>query len=48
MCGIYGSTIIYNKQEVTDKLSRTKFRGPDQSGYELFNDKIIMERFLIF
>lgn len=29
MCGIYGSTIIYNNEQVKSKLTRTSFRGPD-------------------
>ncbi|WP_339654724.1 asparagine synthase (glutamine-hydrolyzing) [uncultured Maribacter sp.] len=31
MCGIYGSTIPYSNEQVTAKLKRTNFRGPDSS-----------------
>src|SRR5690606_9580497 len=37
MCGIYGSTIIYNESEIIAKLKRTAFRGPDYSGYKFYN-----------
>lgn len=37
MCGIYGTTMPYNKNEVTEKLKRTSFRGPDQMGYATFS-----------
>jgi asparagine synthase (glutamine-hydrolysing) len=30
MCGIYGTTIGYNKQELEAKLNRISFRGPDK------------------
>ena len=30
MCGIYGSTIAYSKEQVQQKLMRTSFRGPDK------------------
>lgn len=33
MCGIYGSTIPYTKQQVQQKLERTNFRGPDRLKY---------------
>lgn len=36
MCGIYGSTIIYNESQVKEKLNRTSFRGPDQMGWKFF------------
>jgi asparagine synthase (glutamine-hydrolysing) len=32
MCGIYGSTINYSKDQVLKKLDRTSFRGPDYTG----------------
>jgi asparagine synthase (glutamine-hydrolysing) len=32
MCGIYGTTIRYKKQEVETKLNRISFRGPDKMG----------------
>lgn len=37
MCGIYGSTIYYNGQEIENKLKRIQFRGPDRSRYERIN-----------
>lgn len=36
MCGIYGSTILYNKDQIKDKLKRTSYRGPDQMGIEFY------------
>ncbi|WP_053992540.1 asparagine synthase (glutamine-hydrolyzing) [Mangrovimonas sp. TPBH4] len=36
MCGIYGTTIRYNKMQIRDKLDRTAFRGPDQTGQESY------------
>ncbi len=36
MCGIYGSTILYNESQVKDKLKRTAFRGPDQMGVKFY------------
>lgn len=38
MCGIYGTTIPYTKTEISSKLKRTSFRGPDYSGSESFSD----------
>ncbi|EGV44835.1 asparagine synthase (glutamine-hydrolyzing) [Bizionia argentinensis JUB59] len=38
MCGIYGSTIIYTKSQLQDKLERTKFRGPDKQGFKFLGD----------
>ncbi len=32
MCGIYGTTLPYTKEQVQQKLERTRFRGPDQLG----------------
>lgn len=32
MCGIYGTTIKYPKNQIKEKLNRTSFRGPDQMG----------------
>lgn len=37
MCGIYGSTILYNESQVKDKLKRTSFRGPDHMGWKFNN-----------
>lgn len=37
MCGIYGSTISYNESQVTEKLKRTSFRGPDQMGWQFYS-----------
>ncbi|TDS13435.1 asparagine synthase (glutamine-hydrolysing) [Maribacter caenipelagi] len=39
MCGIYGSTIGYSKEEVKKKLERTNFRGPDQSGIQIYRNQ---------
>lgn len=36
MCGIYGTTIHYNENQIKEKLQRTSFRGPDQLGYETY------------
>lgn len=36
MCGIYGSTIIYNNSQVKEKLERSKFRGPDKLKFDHF------------
>lgn len=43
MCGIYGSTIQYNESQIKEKLNRTAYRGPDQSGSKVYGstDKII-------
>lgn len=40
MCGIYGTTIRYNKQQITEKLERTSYRGPDKMGIWI-DDNII-------
>tara|TARA_R110000751_G_scaffold210384_1_gene314115 strand:+ start:29048 stop:30877 length:1830 start_codon:yes stop_codon:yes gene_type:complete len=37
MCGIYGTTINYNKKEVASKLGRIHFRGPDYTGIDSYN-----------
>ncbi|GAA3788385.1 asparagine synthase (glutamine-hydrolyzing) [Corallibacter vietnamensis] len=43
MCGIYGTTIKYNENQVKQKLERTSFRGPDKLGFEYFgNDKNVI------
>ncbi|QRM90170.1 asparagine synthase (glutamine-hydrolyzing) [Lacinutrix sp. WUR7] len=43
MCGIYGSTIAYSKEQVQQKLMRTSFRGPDKLDYKyLGKDKDII------
>lgn len=39
MCGIYGTNINYNESQIKDKLKRTSFRGPDQTGFEFYNSK---------
>lgn len=36
MCGIYGSTLLYNENQIKDKLKRTSFRGPDQMGWKFY------------
>lgn len=40
MCGIYGSTVGYTKEQVTAKLLRANFRGPDATSEVLFNNKV--------
>lgn len=37
MCGIYGTTIRYDLNQVKDKLRRTSFRGPDKMRYESYD-----------
>lgn len=32
MCGIYGTTLPYSREQIQRKLERTQFRGPDQLG----------------
>ncbi|SIQ77794.1 asparagine synthase (glutamine-hydrolyzing) [Maribacter ulvicola] len=36
MCGIYGTTLPYHKEQVQKKLERTGFRGPDQMGISCY------------
>ena len=42
MCGIYGSTKIYNKDIIKSKLKMIEFRGPDNSEFEIINSKVIL------
>ena len=42
MCGIYGSTKIYNDEVIRSKLDVMEFRGPDNSEFELINNKVIL------
>lgn len=44
MCGIYGTTLHYNEQQIKDKLKRTAFRGPDKMGWQFYktNDKQVI------
>ncbi|WP_116772110.1 asparagine synthase (glutamine-hydrolyzing) [Maribacter litoralis] len=37
MCGIYGTTLSYKKEQIQKKLERTQFRGPDQMGIAAFD-----------
>lgn len=37
MCGIYGTTLSYNDQQIEQKLKRTVFRGPDQMAWQRYN-----------
>lgn len=37
MCGIYGTTLKYNEQQIKEKLKRTSFRGPDKMGYNFYS-----------
>ena len=39
MCGIYGTTLKYNEQQVKDKLKRTAFRGPDKMGWQTYTNE---------
>ncbi|MGK0446264.1 MAG: asparagine synthase (glutamine-hydrolyzing) [Polaribacter sp.] len=36
MCGIYGTTLKYNEQQIKEKLKRTAFRGPDKMGWQFY------------
>lgn len=44
MCGIYGSSRLYNDDQIRSKLKRTEFRGPDQHGFERYvvNDNTLI------
>ena len=42
MCGIYGSTKFYAEHEIIEKLNRVKFRGPDNVGFLVLDEKIIL------
>ena len=37
MCGIYGTTINFKKEQVVTKLERIHFRGPDYMGIESYS-----------
>lgn len=39
MCGIYGSTILYNESQVIEKLNRISFRGPDKMGLKFYESE---------
>ncbi len=39
MCGIYGSTIEYTRNQIQDKLERAKFRGPDKLDFKFFGSE---------
>lgn len=39
MCGIYGTTINYNQEQLLQKLQRTSFRGPDQLGLKVLKQE---------
>ncbi|TLF44549.1 asparagine synthase (glutamine-hydrolyzing) [Maribacter aurantiacus] len=39
MCGIYGTTLPYTKEQIQQKLQRTQFRGPDQMGVQSFDSQ---------
>ena len=39
MCGIYGSTINYSKEQVKKKLERTNFRGPDKLDFKFLTSE---------
>ncbi len=36
MCGIYGTTLHYNEDQIQAKLKRTAFRGPDKMGWNFY------------
>lgn len=36
MCGIFGTTLNYNEQQIKDKLQRTSYRGPDKMGWQFY------------
>ncbi|MBN4047027.1 asparagine synthase (glutamine-hydrolyzing) [bacterium AH-315-P13] len=43
MCGIYGTTLPYNENQIHKKLERTAFRGPDKMGWEIYkSDKHVV------
>ncbi|CAM3345925.1 asparagine synthase (glutamine-hydrolyzing) [Zobellia roscoffensis] len=39
MCGIYGTTIAYSEDQVKQKLEITSFRGPDETGWEIYKNE---------
>ncbi len=41
MCGIYGSTKLYSEDLVLEKLNKIKFRGPDNIGFVILDEKIV-------
>ena len=42
MCGIYGSTKIYDPSVISAKLKRIAFRGPDASTFRNFDNRVIL------
>lgn len=36
MCGIYGTTLNYDENQIKAKLQRTAFRGPDKMGIQFY------------
>ena len=36
MCGIFGTTKLYNNEVIKKKLSSMNFRGPDYQGYKTY------------
>lgn len=42
MCGIYGSTKIFTEEIIKQKLGLMDFRGPDNSHYVVYNNKVIL------
>lgn len=42
MCGIYGSTKIYDPSVISSKLKRIAFRGPDASTFKNFDNRVIL------
>lgn len=41
MCGIYGSTIPYSDAVVFEKMNRIRFRGPDHTGIQRFENIVL-------
>lgn len=41
MCGIYGSTIPYSDSIVFEKMNRIKFRGPDFTGIQRYENVVL-------
>lgn len=41
MCGIYGSTIPYSDSIVYQKMDKVKFRGPDFTGMQRFDEVVL-------
>ena len=42
MCGIYGSTKLFDQSVIKTKMKISDFRGPDYSDHQIINEKVIM------